>query len=244
MKKVIVILLVVISFASRAQQIEEMEYNIRFGFIRGGQATLVATNTFYQKKPAIHYYMKAKTVGLTDKLFSVYDIYESYVNPDNYLPYMAIRNVKEQNYKSYNETYFFQDNDSIYSEKTGGRKVEDGLVDILSVFFYMRQNNLLDKLDHGEEFEVPVYHDGKNFMMTVKYLGTDKVNTDIGEINCHVVSPSVKKGKVLKRSDGLKFYISKDSNKVPLLLEFDMRVGSLKCELKSYKRQGMELILH
>ncbi|MGQ8337065.1 DUF3108 domain-containing protein [Sunxiuqinia sp. A32] len=242
MKQIIFIFLLFTTFQSNAQIVEELEYNIRFGFIRGGEAILKANDTIFQDKQSIHYYMEAKTVGLTEKLFPVYDIYESFVNPENYLPYMAIRNVKEQSYKSYNETYFFHENDSIYSQKSGGRKVREGLVDILSVFFYMRQNNLLDKLDKGEEFEVPVYHAGDDFMMTVKYLGTDKVYTDIGEINCHVVSPRVKKGKVLKRSDGLKLYISKDSNKVPLLLEFDLRVGSLKCELRSLKRDGMQLI--
>ena len=61
----------------------------------------------------------------------------------------------------------------------------------------------------------------------------------MGKIDCYILAPNVDKGKVLKRSDGLKFYVSKKS-KLPVLLEFDMRVGSLRAEMQSYEVDGEE----
>ncbi len=244
MKHPLIALFLLISIVASSQPIEELEYFIRFGFIRGGKATLISKDTVYNNNPAVHFYMSAQTVGLPNTLFPVHDIYESIVNPQSYLPYKAIRNIKEQNYRYYNEAFFFHETDSLYSQRSGGKIVPPKMVDIITVFFYLRQNSLLDKLDNGEEFDVPVFHADEHFMMTVKYLGKEKINSAFGKVECHVVSPRVKKGKVLKRSDGLKFYISNDSNKIPLLLEFDMRVGALKCILKSYKQNGNERIVN
>ena len=242
MKHTLVIIFILSSLLANSQPIEEMEYFIRFGFIRGGKAIMKTSDSVYNGQPVKHLYMEGKTVGLPNTLFPVHDIYESFVNPDSYLPYKAVRNIKEQNYRYYNEAFFFNDNDSLYSQKSGGRNVEPNTVDILTVFFYLRQNKLLDQLGKGEEFEMPVFHADETFMMTVKYLGKETITSGFGEVECHVVSPRVKKGRVLKRSDGLKFYISNDANKIPLLLEFDMKVGALKCVLKSYKKDGIERI--
>ena len=242
MKQLFLLIFLLVSLVAGSQPIEEMEYFVRFGFIRGGKATLMAKDTLYNNHPSIHYYMEGQTVGLPNKLFPVHNIYESIVNADNYLPYKAIRNIKEQNYRYYNEVFFFHDNDSLYSQRSGGRVVPPQIVDIITVFFQLRQNSLLDKLDNGEEFDVPVFHADKHFMMTVKYLGKEKINSAFGKVECHVISPRMRTGRVLKRSDGLKFYISNDMNKVPLVLEFDMRFGALKCILKSYKQNGIERI--
>ncbi len=227
-----------------AQPIEKLEYKLRYSFINGGIATLQVNDTTYNGQKAIHYYMEGNTIGLPDKLFSVHDIYESIVDPETNLPYVTIRNVKERKYRYYNETTFFNDNDSIFSQRSGGKKVPHNLVDILTSFFYLRNNSLFEKLDEGEEFTLPVFHADEHFMLTTYYLGTEKVKTDLGEIECYVVSPHVSKGKLLKRSDGLKFYISKDTNNLPILLEFDMNIGALKCELLSFEKEGVKLIVN
>lgn len=234
------IVFMLIVFSATAQPVEKLKYNLRYSFFKGGEAILKATNTTYENKPAIHYYLEGNTTGITDRLFSVHDIYESFVNPETSLPYKFIRNVKERNYRYYNETLFFHDNDSLFSQRSGGKKVPPDMVDFLSAFFYLRQHHYLDKLDMGEEFTIPVFHADEYFMMTVKYLGTEKIKSKIGTRECHVISPRVDKGKLLKRSDGLKFYITKDQDRIPLLLEFDMVIGALKCELDSYKKHGVD----
>ena len=242
MKKIWLFLLIFSAWGVSAQPIEKLEYSLRYSFFRGGKAVLQATDTLYNGKEAIHYHLQGETVGLADKLFSVNDIYESIVNPQTFLPYMAIRNVKERKYRYYNEVNFFNDNDSIFSQRSGGRKVPHNLVDFLTAFFYLRHNHYLDRLDYGEEFTIPVFHADKHFMMTAIYLGTEKIDSKMGKKECHVLAPRVDKGKLLKRSDGLKFYITKDTDRIPLLLEFDMKIGALKCELENYQKNGIEQV--
>ena len=239
--KIIIGFLFVCTLAS-AQPTEELNYNLRYSIFRGGKATLKSKDTIFNDQQAIHFHLEGNTVGLADKLFQVHDIYESIVNPQTYLPYKAIRNIKEGNYRYYNEAYFFNDQDSIYSHRSGGKKVPHDIVDFLTAFFYLRNNDYLNKLDVGEEFTIPVFHADDYFMMTAQYLGTETIKSELGRKECHVISPRVDKGKLLKRSNGLKFYITKDQARIPLLLEFDMKIGALKCELYSYKRDGVEQI--
>ncbi|MGE4586630.1 MAG: DUF3108 domain-containing protein [Mangrovibacterium sp.] len=238
MKKILLYLLLFPAFPATGQPVETLKYDLHYSIFKGGEAILAATDTVFEGMPAIHYYLEGNTTGITDRLFSVHDIYESIVNPENTLPYLFIRNIKERKYRYYNETRFYHEKDSLVSTRSGGRKVPPDMVDILTAFFYLRQHNFLERFDKGEEFTIPIYHADKYFMMRTKYLGTETIKSKIGEKECHVIAPRVDKGKLFVRSDGLKFYITKDEHRIPLLLEFDMLIGALKCELVAFEKDG------
>ncbi|QGY43948.1 DUF3108 domain-containing protein [Maribellus comscasis] len=242
MKKFIIILLSFLfllpqAFASK----EEIKFNLKFGFVKGGEAKLIISDTSFNGEKAIHYFLVGKTTGLTDKLFGVNDVYETTVDAQTRLPLKSIRNIKEGKYRWYNETLFYHDIDSLNSQKSGWREAPENLVDIISVFFYFINQHLFEEIEVGHTVTLPTFHADKIDDVTVKYLGEDRVETDMGKIDCFVLAPVVDKGKLLKRSDGLKFFISKET-KMPVLLEFDMKVGALRAILKSYKIDGVEQV--
>jgi len=218
---------------------EVVSFDLKFGFLKGGEAQFIISDTTFNNQPAVLYNVAGRTTGLMDKLFEVNDVYETFVDAKTRLPLKSIRQVKEQNYRWYNETLYFPDIDSIYSRRSGWRSVPDTLVDIISVFFYFINNHLMDDIENGKIVVLPTFHADKISDVTIKYSGDRLVETDLGKINCHVLSPEIDKGKLLKRSDGLRFFISKKT-KVPILLEFDMRVGTLRAVLRSYTIDGVE----
>lgn len=239
----ILLLLLTFAFQLKAEPLEEMEYILRFGFIKGGKATLVAEKDRLNKKATIHYRMRGRTTGLVDKIYEVNDIYESWVDPETFLPVKSVRNVKEQRYRFYDEVTYDHENDSLFSQKSGHKKVPDKVNDLVSVFFYIRQNQYFDDLLAGQKVQIPVYHGNDLFLMELKYIGIETINTKIGRKQCYVVSPKVPKGKLLKDSDNLKIYITKDENRLPIYAEFDLVLGALKCELDSYKINGVNQLV-
>jgi hypothetical protein len=242
MKKYLITAIFAITlFQTVSAKKEHLKYNLKFGFIKGGEAELIIKDTIFQGQPAIHYYLVGRTTGLTDKLFGVNDIYESIVDAETRLPLKSVRNIKEGKYKWYNETLFYHDKDSLLSQKSGWREAPDNLVDIVSVFFYFINNYLIEDIQHGEKVTLPTFHADKIDTVAVQYRGERKIKSELGEIDTYVLAPTVDKGKVLNRSDGLQFYISKET-KLPVLLEFDMRVGALRAVLQSYKIDGEEQI--
>ena len=96
---------------------ERILFDLKFGFVKGGEAVLNIHDTLFQNTPAIHYYLEVRTTGLTDKLFGVNDIYESIVDAQTRLPLKSVRNIKEGKYRWYNETLFFHEKDSLLSQK-------------------------------------------------------------------------------------------------------------------------------
>ncbi|MCY1721814.1 DUF3108 domain-containing protein [Prolixibacteraceae bacterium Z1-6] len=237
----LVIIVFILFFGSNSSMAREerIRFNLKFGFVKGGEAELVITDTTFNGKPAIHYHMMGKTTGLANKLYGVYDIYETTVNAETHLPLKTIRNVKEGSYRRYNETLFYHDIDSINSQRSGWREVPENLVDIISVFFYFIHQNSFENLDPGDGVVYPTINADKISDVAITYLRDETIKTDIGKIDCHVLTPTVNKGRVLERSDGVRFFISKEK-KMPVFIEFEMRVGSLKAVLKSYTIDGIE----
>lgn len=242
MKRYFLIVIFSLFIAQLADAKEErIRFNLKFGFLKGGEAELTVTDTVFNGRPVIHYHMLGETTGLADKLYGVYDIYETYVDAETHLPVKTIRNVKEGSYRKYNETLFYHDNDSIFSQRSGGRKVPHDLVDIISVFFYFVHTQSIDQMVPGDGVSYPTINADKVSDVTIRFLREEKVNTDIGKIDCYVLNPSVRKGKVLEKSDGIRFYMSKEK-KLPVLITFEMRVGALKAEIKSYTIDGVEQV--
>jgi hypothetical protein len=232
-------LLFVLALNLNAQPLEEMEYILRFGFIKGGKATLIAEKEKLNRKPTIHYHMRGRTTGLVDKLYEVNDVYESWVDPQTFLPLKSVRNVKERKYRFFDEVIYDHINDSIFSQKSGRKKVPANVNDMISVFFYIRQNKYFEDLLAGKNVEIPVYHGNDLFLMRLKLVGLETIDTNIGRKQCYVVSPEVPTGKLFKDSNDLKIYITKDENRLPIYAEFELLLGALKCELNAYKINGI-----
>lgn len=226
---------------SKSAKKEQILFDLKFGFIKGGEAEILITDTTFNEKPAIYYYLSGRTTGITEVMYGINDIYETIVDAKTGLPLKNIRNIKEQNYRSYNESYFYHDVDSVNSNKTGWIAVPNNINDFLSVIFYYTKNFLDKDAKPGKSVTLPNYHAGKVSTITIKYLGDKKISTALGELNTSILTAVVEKGKVLNSSDGLRFYISKDK-KIPVALEFDLKVGGLKAVLKSYKINNVEQV--
>ncbi|MCF6332508.1 MAG: DUF3108 domain-containing protein [Draconibacterium sp.] len=240
-KALIIFLLMFLVLQTVLAKKESIRFDLKFGFIKGGEAELVITDTFFNGRPAIHYYVVGRTTGFTNTLFGVNDVYETTVDAETRLPLKAIRNIKEKKYRWYNETLFYHDRDSLNSQRTGWRKMPENMVDLISAFFYFINKYKLEEMEINKKISLSTFHADKIDTVSIVYLGSAIINTDLGDINSYVLAPVVDKGKLLKRSDGLKFFMSKEQ-KVPVMLEFDMKVGALRAVLKSYKIDGVEQV--
>lgn len=202
-------------------------YNLKLGLINGGTATMIKKDTLYNSKKCIYYLLEGNTKGLTDKIFSVHEKYESIVDASTHLPYVALRKAKERSYQYYNKVFFYRENDSIYSERTGGKKVPKDLTDILSVFFYFVNTYDMDKMEEGNAITIPTINGHKIDDLKITFVKNQVLKNELGTEICYLLTPKIKKGKVLKSSDGLKFYLSQ-KEKIPIQIEIETKVGTLK----------------
>ncbi len=239
---IILLLTILISQPSFAGK-KHIKFNIKLGFIKGGEAELIITDTTFNGKPAINYYMMGKTTGLANTLYGVYDIYESTVDAETHLPLKAVRDVKEGNFIRYNEIMFYHDIDSVNSTRGGWQAAPQNLVDIISVFFYYIHNTPFEEISSGDAAVYPTIQADDITPVTIKYLHTEEVKTDMGNINCYVMAPAANEGRILKKFNQMRFFISKE-DKLPVFLELDMKLGAIKANIKSFTVDGVESVMH
>jgi hypothetical protein len=192
MKQIIALFFVILLFAQSIWAKEErIKFHVKFGFLKGGEVEMVVNDTIFNGKPAIQYLIDGRTTGITNAIYGVHDIYETTVDAQSYLPLKAIRNIKEGNYRRYNETFFYHDIDSLYSLRKGGREMPHNLVDIISGFFFFINNNPFTHLQAGDAVNYSVYHADEIMPVSIKFLREEVIKTGIGDINCLVLAPII-----------------------------------------------------
>jgi hypothetical protein len=216
------------------KQGEELLYALSYGFLHGGDASIKVGMTDLNDKKVYHAKLVAKTVGLTDKIFRIEDIYESFFDLNSGLPYKSIRNITEGNYKYYDEVLFTQQDCTIYSQKSGKLKVPPNILDIVSSLFYLRKMQIGD-LKIGEKINFVTYFGDEVFPFPLRYRGKEIVKTKIGKIECYRFDPVVEVGRIFKTEDDMTFWITADTNQIPIKIRMELIVGAVYCDLIEYK---------
>lgn len=213
---------------------EKLTFLLHYGFFNGGTATLSLRDVYLDNKPVLHAKMLARTTGVPDKIFKIEDIYESYFDKKYTMPYKSVRNISEGNYKYYNEVEFKHNDTIVNSVKSGEHVVPKGTLDMISAFYYVRTLDL-NSMKSGEEISINTFFDDALFPFRLRYKGKEVVETKLGSIMCHRFDPIVEPGRIFNSEDDMSFWLTDDKNRVPVLIRFDLIVGSVKCELISYE---------
>ena len=181
-----------------------------------------------------HLILSGRTTGLTNSLFGLKDTYESFVDKETLLPVKAIRSIKEGSYKRYNELVFDRENNKVFSKLSGEHDVVKGVHDILSAFYFARIKLFNSDLVKGQTLKIDTYFSDKPFLLQFKFMGYETINTKMGKIKCYKFIPLVETGGAFKNEDDMHIWISADKNKVPVRVQFDLFIGSLRCDLLNF----------
>src|SRR5690606_2993859 len=107
--------------------------------------------------------------------------------------------------------------------------------DMVSTFYYLRNNLNAETIKVGDEVQVDMFFDEEMYGFKLKYLGKEIIDTDFGRIEALKFRPYVMSGRVFKEEESLTLWVSNDKNKIPLRIKADLRVGSLRADLESFK---------
>jgi hypothetical protein len=213
---------------------EKLTYIVKFGPIVGGNASLVLKQVSFNNRQVYYAIGEGKTVGLAEKLYSVKDVFESYFDMNNLLPYKAIRDVKEGNYRKHDEATFNQTANTVYStRKDSVYQVPRHTLDMVSLLYYIRSLDL-KSMQPGSVLHTVTFFDEELFPFDIRYKGKEEVRTKYGKIRCYRFDPVVAPGRMFESEDDMTIWISDDRNMIPVKVRFDLLVGSLHVELGNY----------
>ena len=78
--------------------------------------------------------------------------------------------------------------------------------------------------------------------MNIKYLGKEKIKSKVGWINCIKFRPMLAEGRVFKEQEDMTIWVSDDKNRVPVRVQTNILVGSIKMDLVSYENLTMNCL--
>jgi len=219
---------------------EKLKYLMYYGFLEGGTGTLSIKERKWKGKQVYFAQVLAKTSGMVDRIYHVRELYESYFDIHTGLPYRAIRDVVEDEYVQYNEVQFDRKNNLATSSISGQHKVPDNILDLVSVFYYLRRVHFKN-IKQGDVIEAKVFFLDEIYPLRIRYKGTETIKTKIGKIDCLRFKPVVEPGRAFDTEDDVTIWISNDKNLIPVRLQMDLFVGSFKADLIEYEGLKYEL---
>jgi len=219
---------------------EWLKFRLHYGFLNASYATLQVKNAKIDGKSMYHVVGKGRTTGFASMFFKVNDRYESYFDKKEMKPYKFVRKINEGGYTKDIEINFDHKEDkAVLNDKKNKQKKEfelqDSIQDLISAFYYLRNNYEPKDLVQGESINLRMlYDDDGVFNFKLKYLGDEVLKTKFGKVKCFKFRPYVQSGRVFKEQESLSLWVSADKNKLPIRIKADLAVGAIKADLDQY----------
>ncbi len=228
------------TFNGGEELVYKLYYNWKFVWIPAGEVKfkIEESDTVYDISAV------GKTYSSYDNFFKVRDYFYSTVDKETMLPISFKREIEEGNYRLFDSISFDQKNQTALAihgkskETATETEFEMGgcMQDMLSLLFYIRNVDYSD-VPKGSQIPLKLFFDKEIFPLKLEYGGKEKKKKikGLGKFRTLKFIPEVVAGEVFDEDTKMKIWVSDDQNKIPLLIESPVSVGSVKAVLKSHK---------
>ena len=222
-------------------------YNWKLLWVPAGEVKF----TIEEDSSEYKYIVRGKSFSSYDNFFRVNDYYATTVDKTTMLPKSFVRYVEEGDYRKFDSLTFDHKNLLVHSlngrtkatAKEKSFEIDSCALDLLSVMYSLRNINT-SSYTPGQSIDITMFLDEEIFPIHIGYDKKEKKSIkNLGKYNTLLIHPELVVGNVFKEGDKMNIWVSDDENKVPLMIESPVTVGSVKAVLQSYSglRHGGEL---
>lgn len=215
-------------------------YNLNFVWVPAGEVMFKVWDEGNQ----YHYQAIGQTYDSYEWFFTVKDRYDSWVDKNTLLPNYSEREVNEGDYHIFEKISFNQGNRKMTvwrSHKRGDaeKKTEHGVTDcvhdVLSSLYNLRTIDFASQAP-GTAVPFRIFMDQEEFPLKMRYIGKDarKKVYGMGRYNTLKFQPDIIAGNTFDEDTKMTVWVSDDQNRIPLLIESPVSVGSVKMVIKEY----------
>ena len=228
------------TFTAGEELTYKLYYNWNFIWLSAGEVVFKVEDIGDQYK----FTARGKTYSSYDWFFKADDYFESIVDKATLLPILFKRDIKENKYRYYEKIEFDRNGNQLKSwtgksestAKLTNHQIQGCMRDVLAMVYAVRVQDF-ESLPNGSNFPINLFLDNKNYNLNIKYLGKreEKRIHTMGKQRAYQLSPETIAGTVFKEKDRMNIWASADQNKIPLLIESPVSVGSVKAILIKHK---------
>lgn len=214
---------------------EKLTFRAHYGVINAATITMAvdAATTKIGARNAYGIKVEGETLKSFDWAYKVRDKFQSWVDDQSLAPLRYAKTVRENKY--------FDEDLAIYMHDQKKLRNTDGEItipaytqDIASALYYAR-NLDLKSAKLNQSFPVDVYLDNKVYNLNFTYLGKETIKTDLGKVKCYKLRPKLVVDRVFKDDDAMTIWVSEDENKIPIRVQAEIYVGSVKVDITKYE---------
>jgi hypothetical protein len=223
---------------------ERLEYEISYGFLTAGYVVFEVSPNFVVMNGRNCFEISATLTSASsfEWVYKIQDRYKCYLDADGLFPWRFEQSIKEGDYTKEFTAIFDNANNKVKTTTVvKGETKPDGdfiitpySLDIISAFYYARTMNV-QNMNKGENISLTSFNDGKSYELKVKILDKETVEVPAGEFRAVIVQPFAEEGALMKKAENIAVWISQDERKIPIKVQLDILIGSVKGELTSYK---------
>jgi hypothetical protein len=213
---------------------ETLKYRIHYGAINAGVVSMTVSNTptIINGKTAYNLRVEGETVKSFDWAYKVRDKFESWVDQESQAPLRYAKTVRENNYFHQDVAIYDHDNRKLRN-KQGELAIPQYTQDIASAIYYLRNLDYANATP-GKQYPVDVYIDNQVYSLPITYKGKEVIKTDLGKIRCIKIKPKLVVDRVFKYADALTVWVTDDANHIPVRIEGQIYVGSIKVDITQH----------
>ncbi len=216
---------------------EFLKYRIHYGLITAGYATLeVEPTTYYvQGRPCFHIVMKGFTHPGFDWFYKVRDVYETYFDQEALVSWRFNRHIVEGGFERYTETYFnhFTGYATFVNHKQEEilYQVPTNIQDVVSAYYFARTYYDNTRIKVGDRISLRNFIDQKTFGLEAVMLQREEIEVEDKRFKAIKFKLLVDEADLVTDGSTIVFWVSDDENKIPLRIESELMIGSLKADL-------------
>ncbi len=232
---------------------ERLEYEVAYNWgmlwVNAGRVTF-SVDTLTQEGASLY---KLDSYGESyrfyDWFYKVRDRFQGHVDAGTLAPAWFLRNTYEGGY-AVNNTYTYDWERGLVISDTENSKrprsvdtlaIEPCTFDVLSAIYYARSLDFEGR-QPGEKVPLRFLIDGQFYDLFIRYLGREvKENRDGKAYLCHKFRALLVEGTIFKGGEDLVAWVTADANKIPVMVEARILIGSIKAYLTGYENLVEEL---
>ena len=177
-----------------------------------------------------HIVGSGRTKGAFDWFFKVRDRYETYLDVEGVFPWVFVRDINEGGYKKQQTYKFAQSKNKVNNGEGKSFDTPHGVQDMLSAFYYARAIDY-SNAKKNEIFTIWSFVDDEIWPLKIRFLGKDEIKVSGDKYKALKFCPVVQEGRLFENEEDVTVWISDDENKIPLLAQGKVMIGSVKMEL-------------
>jgi len=218
---------------------EDLVFQIRWGVVTGGYATLsVPSVDLIAGQSAYHILSEARSTGLVDAFYKVRDRNESWMDTASPRSLRYSKKIHKGKYsvdevveldqtaRTFHTTEIRHDKNDAKEEKQG--EIPPNVLDVLSSLYYIRSV----PLEVGKSFTIDVHSGDKSWPLVVNVKKKEKIKVKAGKFVCYRVEPVLReRGIFISKGKKLEVWLTANARHMPVLMRSEIFIGHVSAEL-------------